>query len=354
MTTLSLCMIVINEEDVLVRCLKSANGIFDEIIIVDTGSTDATKSIALSFTPKVHSFLWIDDFAAARNFAFSKASCEYIMWLDADDVIPSEAKERLLQLKANFPKNISTVMMKYDVAFDESGSATLSYYRERIMKNCPLAKWEGAVHEVVTPFGEILYFDSAIAHRKEKPAPSGRNLKIYESRIKQGAAFSPRDRFYYSRELYYNARYADAIREIEVFLRSGEGWIENNIDACRILSYCHSAKNDNASALLALMRTFEYDTPRAETCCDIGKHFFISEKFVQAIYWYERALDCKRDDNSLAFIRPECYGYVPAIQLCVCHWKMGNRDTAIAANELAGTFKPGDAAVRANRMFFGQ
>ena len=85
MATVSLCMIVRNEEDVLGRCLESVKDIVDEIIIVDTGSTDRTKEIAGRFTNTVYDFPWIDDFSAARNFSFSKATMDYQMWLDADE-----------------------------------------------------------------------------------------------------------------------------------------------------------------------------------------------------------------------------------------------------------------------------
>ena len=76
MVSISLCMIVRNEEKVLGRCLSCVRGFANEIIIVDTGSTDRTKEIAFSFTDKVYDFKWKDDFAAARNFAFSKGTGE--------------------------------------------------------------------------------------------------------------------------------------------------------------------------------------------------------------------------------------------------------------------------------------
>ena len=101
MPTISLCMIVRDEESVLDRCLSCVKDIADEIIIVDTGSTDKTKEIAALYTDKIYDFKWIDDFSAARNFSFSKASMDYIMWLDADDVIDSENKKKLLNLKAS-------------------------------------------------------------------------------------------------------------------------------------------------------------------------------------------------------------------------------------------------------------
>lgn len=97
MITISVCMIVKNEEDVLERALKSVQDIADEIIIVDTGSTDSTKDIASSYTNKIYDFEWCDDFSKARNYSFSKATKDYCMWLDADDVILEERSKRVYE-----------------------------------------------------------------------------------------------------------------------------------------------------------------------------------------------------------------------------------------------------------------
>ena len=86
MATISLCMIVKNEETVLARCLDSVQHLADEIIIVDTGSDDSTQEIASRYTNKIYSYPWAFDFAAARDFSFSKATQKYIFWMDADDV----------------------------------------------------------------------------------------------------------------------------------------------------------------------------------------------------------------------------------------------------------------------------
>ncbi|GIP21754.1 hypothetical protein J22TS3_20290 [Paenibacillus sp. J22TS3] len=89
--TISLCMIVKNEEKVLDRCLTSVKNKVDEIIVVDTGSTDSTVEIAKRYTSKVFSFKWIDDFAAARNYSLEQATSDYILVLDADEYLDSEA-----------------------------------------------------------------------------------------------------------------------------------------------------------------------------------------------------------------------------------------------------------------------
>ena len=105
MITVSLCMIVKNEEDILARCLDSLKGLMDEIIIVDTGSTDRTKEIAANYTDKIYDFSWCDDFAAARNFSFSKATKEYIYAPDADEVLDEINRRRFMMLKAAYGIN---------------------------------------------------------------------------------------------------------------------------------------------------------------------------------------------------------------------------------------------------------
>lgn len=92
-------MIVKDEHDVLARCLVGARRFADEIVVVDTGSSDDTAEIAKKFTDKVYSFGWCDDFSAARNFSFSKATCDLVMWLDADDVVEEEDANKIVALK---------------------------------------------------------------------------------------------------------------------------------------------------------------------------------------------------------------------------------------------------------------
>ena len=160
MASFSLCMIVRDEENVLERCLNSIAETVDEIVIADTGSIDRTKQIAAGFTDKIYDFHWQDDFAAARNFAFSKGTGDYLMWMDADDVLPEKEAQKLAELKTALDiQPYDTVMMPYDTAFDANGLPTFSYYRERLLRNTPQARWAGRVHEVIQPFGTILHAD---------------------------------------------------------------------------------------------------------------------------------------------------------------------------------------------------
>lgn len=352
MVTISLCMIVKNEEDVLARCLQSVCDLMDEIIIVDTGSSDRTREIAKEYTEQVYDFTWIDDFSAARNYSFSFATMDYTMWLDADDVLLEEDRQALRRLKQELSPEIDVVMMKYHTAFDEEGKPTFSYYRERLVKTALHLTWQGAVHEVITPTGNIRYEEIAVTHRKLHPSDPDRNLRIFERILRTGGALDARQQFYYARELYYHERYLEAIEAFERFLTSGDGWVENQIEACQQLAYCHYACKDDVQALSALLRSLEYDEPRAEICCMLGAHFLNHGRPRQAVFWYETALSRERKDHSGAFVQPDCYGYLPCIQLCVCYDRLGEHVHAEEYNERAAGYKPNDPSVQHNRAYF--
>lgn len=354
MAAISLCMIVKNEEDVLARCLESVKDLVDEIIIVDTGSTDKTRSIAETFTSRIYEFAWCDDFSAARNYSFSLASMDYCMWLDADDVLEEEDRIIFKKLKKNLSSDTDAVMMKYNTGFDDQGNVTFSYYRERILKNNGRMLWVGAVHEVVMPEGKVIYSECAVSHRKLRPSDPDRNLRIFENQIHRGEPLDPRQQFYYGRELYYHQRYEEALLVLEKFLKEENAWLENKIDACCHCAYCLYALGREEEALEALLKSFTLDLPRAEVCCEIGKHFFDREQYKIAAHWYLIALASARDDSRGGFYSPDCYGYLPCIQLCVCYSRMGDQDKAESFNELAGQCKPYSDAVAINRIFFSE
>ena len=353
MKTISLCMIVKNEEDVLARCLQSVQGLVDEIVIVDTGSNDRTKEIAAQFTDKIFDFTWIDDFAAARNFSFSKASGDYLLWLDADDVILKEDRERFLALKAELDGSQHMIMMKYNIAFDEGGNPTFSYYRERLMLRADQPRWMGAIHEVIPPIGNAIHSEIAITHKKLHPGDPHRNLRIFEKLIAKGERLDPRQQFYYARELYYHERYGDAIERFLEFLDGGQGWVENCIDACRLLALCYERTGRPREALASLLRSLEYGEPRGEICCELGRSFLERQRYKTAIFWYSLALARTPDERSGAFIQPDCYGYLPCLQLCVCYDRLGDHKKAREYNEQAAAYKPDSPAVLYNRRYFG-
>lgn len=352
MATVSLCMIVKNEEMHIARCLDSVADLVDEIIIVDTGSADRTVEIVSEYTPHVCFYPWKDDFADARNYSFSKASMDYCMWMDADDILPESEKSKFLQLKQSLSPDTDIVMMRYHTSFDEAGKPSFSYYRERWIRNSAQYRWIGEVHEVISPNGRVIYSDIAICHKKIKAGDPERNLKIYRKMIAGGKALEPRQKYYYGRELYYHKQYEEAVSVLEQFLLSEEGWAENKIEACSVCADCYSRLGQEESALNTLLRSMSFDLPRAELCCEIGKYFLEHGNYDTAVYWYETALNRPRNEYSSGFVLPDCYDYVPLLQLCVCFDKMGDKKKAKEYNERAGVCKPYSKAYLYNKQYF--
>ncbi len=352
MQTISLCMIVRNEEAVLERCLKGVTDIADEIIIVDTGSTDASKDIAARFTDRIYDFPWVDDFAAARNFSFSKATMDFIFWLDADDVITMENREKLLAIKAALTPDTDMVMLPYHVAFDESGMPTFTYERERIVRRDAGFYWVGAVHEVIAPHGTILHGDAAVEHHKLQVSDPDRNLRILENKRKAGEPLDTRLLYYYARELYYHRNYAEAIEIYREFFARADGWRENRIEACSNCAQCLLALDRTDDAMEMLLRSFLYDCPRAEICCQIGGIKLAQAEYEEAAYWYKAALHADFTGEKVGFFQPDYHDYIPLMQLCVCYDRMGNERLAKAYNDRAGRIKPRDRNYLLNCRYF--
>lgn len=352
MPTISLCMIVKNEEDILERCLESTLDIVDEIIIVDTGSTDGTRKIAQKYTDKIYDFQWIDDFSAARNYSFSKATMDYILWLDADDVIIPKDREKLKKLKATLDSSVDIVMMKYNIGFDIFGNVTFSYFRERLSKRSRNFQWHEPVHEYLELYGKIIYTDVCITHKKMHISDTGRNIAIYKKILKDGKDLSPRGLYYYARELKDNNQYPEAIEYFNKFLDTEKGWVEDNIRACYELSKCYEVTGEKTDSLRILFRSFEHDTPRGEICCQIGYYFKSLHDYEKARFWFELVLSLKKPDNCLGFIEDDYWDFIPCIELVVCYDKLNDIEKAIQYNEKAGDLKPNHPSVLYNKNYF--
>lgn len=349
--TISLCMIVKDEEKTLKRCLESVNSLVDEIIVVDTGSTDRTKQIAVECGAKLYDFRWVDDFSAARNFAFSKASMDFILWLDADDILLEKDHLLFAKMKETLTPKIDAVYFKYHTAFDEIGHPTFTYYRERLVKRDRNFRWHEPVHECLHITGTTVYWDVAVTHNKMEETYSTRNMDIYESQINQNIPLSPRGQYYYARELKTHGRNQDAIHYFTLFLEGRQGWIEDCICACLDLSYLYEAENDVENAIKILYQSFLYAIPRGEICCRLGALYYQQNEAEKALYWYQTANDLELPDT-VGFIQPNYYDFIPAIWLSVLYDRIGNREKALSYHEKAKELKPHHPSVKSNDIYF--
>jgi len=139
-------MIIKNEERYLEGCLSSVKDAVDEIVIVDTGSTDNSLKIAEKYNAKIFHFDWINDFSAARNFALKNSSCDYILYLDADERLSKDSIQELKILTQK--KKLAGFKCTVESPSQSSGGTNLMKY-VRLFANNPEIKFTGKAHEQI-------------------------------------------------------------------------------------------------------------------------------------------------------------------------------------------------------------
>lgn len=245
--SISLCMIVKNEERNLRACLEPVADLFRERIVVDTGSTDCTQSIAAELGATLSAFRWIDDFAAARNFAIDQATGDWVFWLDADDRVDAANIACLRSLFGTLRDEAQAFVMKTVCVPAYASDTATVISQARLFRRVPGVRWQGRVHEQILPslqqaghalvwtdirIQHVGYQDAALQHRK-----ANRDLRL----LRLEYALQPDDPV-----VLYN------------------------------LGLTHARLGQHAAALPFLRRSFELSTHRADwmrkllaTLCDV-------------------------------------------------------------------------------------
>ena len=296
----SLCMIVKNEAAVLRDCLNSLRDIMDEIIIVDTGSTDETKSIAYEYTTQVYDFEWKDDFAEARNFAFSKASGDYIYSADADEVIDEENRTKFKALKKVLLPEVEIVQMIY--VTEQINHPTENYARDmrpKLFKRVRSFTWIEPIHETINTAPVVYDSDIEIRHRPQGNH-SIRDFAVFEKVIEQKGVLSDRLLGMYLREL-YKAGTEDVLVKAKSFLELQLDIYRNKQDAVRsrqIIAVLIKIYRiiDSPVQMLKIALYDEATIPSAEICMELGYYFMKKEEYEEATNWFARAAhECESD-----------------------------------------------------------
>lgn len=293
MITISLCMIVKNEEKVLARCLDSIADLMDEIIIVDTGSTDATKEIAAQYTDQIYDFTWVNDFSAARNFSFSKATKDYIYVADADEVIDQENHQRFADLKELLLPEIEIVQMRYcnqlahgtAYNFDEE-------YRPKLYKRKRDFVWIEPVHEMVRLDPVVYDSEIDIMHMPDT-VHSDRDFQVFQNQIAKGERLSKRLHHMYAMELYISGKDED-ILAAESFFDQSACDVTRSLDevkeAACIVVRAARLRGDSHKILKMCLKDL-LSEGSSEMCYELGEYFYEKGDYEEAAMWYYNAMN---------------------------------------------------------------
>ncbi len=298
--TFSLCMIVKNESAVIRNCLDSLKSVMDEIIIVDTGSTDNTKEIVREYTTNVYDYVWKDDFADARNFAFSKATGDYIYSADADEVLDQENQRKLSALKCALVPEVEIVQMIY--VTEQMNHPTENFKRDlrpKLFKRLRTFTWIEPIHETVNIDPVVFDSDIEIIHRPQG-CHSSRDFQVFEKIIAKEKVLSERLIGMYLREL-YKAGTEEELERAKVFFEEtlvqkrteDKGLLCRQIIAVLLKTY---RLLDDSVNMLKVSLSQEATIPSAEICMELGYFFVKKEDYQEAAEWFHRAaFDCESE-----------------------------------------------------------
>jgi len=278
MQKVSMCIIVKNDPVNLENCIKSFKDYIDELVIVDTGSTDnQTQQIAQQYADKFEIFTecndpitgLINDFSLARQKSLELATNSIVMWIDSDDIIfqPENIKKLLQDCPPSTFNSAICFMLPYEYSYDNKGNCTCVHYRERLVTNKDCFKFVNAVHEVLIPkegmnINFITSDDVIYKHQRQftnKVIESGRNLRILENYIKDHSD-DARQYYYIGLEYFNVGKYDQSYKSLEKYV-SFSGW----------------------------------DDEKTLGCLKIVDIFFIKGQYEEALPWAFKAVETKED-----------------------------------------------------------
>jgi glycosyltransferase involved in cell wall biosynthesis len=317
---ISAVMVVRDEEKLLARCLESFSGAYDELCIVDTGSKDRTHEIARRFGGRIISFTTcngpdgrIRDFSLARNAAIALARGDWILWMDADDVLQAGGAQRLRRHSHLGKLAGIQVTIRWGAE---------SWLQTRLFRNEPRNRFVGRVHEFPKIHGKIGSDREVIVQhlpdKRGKETSSERNLRMCEAEVSEDPS-NTRALFYLGNALRLAGREDEAILRYTQYLALGGNFHCEKYTSAHYVALCYFNKGQWQEAIDAGLRAMRIDPRYAETHCLIADAYANQGEYRYARQWYRSALACGGPpaDASL-FVNEEKYDLYPREGIRIC------------------------------------
>ena len=291
----TVCIIARNEEKNIENCLMSVRQWVDEIVLVDTGSTDNTAAIAKKYVDKYEYYVGcnntdtgiIEDFSNARTKSYSLAKNKFVLWLDSDDIlVGGEHLARLVQLYENSKDKNICVLLPYEYAHDENGNVTVLHYRERLVYPAENFKWHNPVHEVLIGPDDTqqnVCDNIKVVHQRGsygKVSDPYRNFNILRSYVDKIGDTDPRQLYYLGLE-YGNI-----------------GEIENSINMLKRYTELSGWDDEKCLAMIT-----------------IAKHYLERKDYENSIFWATKSLTVKEMwCESYLHLAKTYYGFAQSLE----------------------------------------
>lgn len=349
---LSAALIVRNESRTLARCLTSIARAVDETVVVDTGSTDETKAIALAHGARVFDFPWCDDFSAARQFAFDQATGDWVFWIDADDVVLG-AENLKPTLEQASPQTYG-FYWRYVLGRDAGNTPTLQYWRERCVRNDRAARWSGRVHEVLTvpTPGGLVRSDAVVVEHHPLPAHEKdptRNLRILEAECAVRTP-EPRSLFYLGREYADHNLRRRAIDTLRRYVPVST-WSDERYVAQVLIARLLRQEQEHDQAIEAAWEAMKTRPRWPDAYFDLACTYYFMQEWEHVAHWCEVGQRLPVPDT-LMFVNPRTYTFDWIIYYTNALHRLGRQEEALSWSLRALEIEPEDAWHRQNADYF--
>lgn len=356
---ISVYAIAKNEEKFARRWAESMSEA-DEIVVLDTGSSDNTVSILSSFDKvRVYSREIIPwRFDTARNMSLSLVSHEtdYCVCTDLDEVFTPgwrQSLERAIEGDADMPPH--KISYRYTWSFNEDGSENTVFNIEKIHTRRGFL-WSHPVHEVLSYYGEgtprsIFAPGIQLNHYPDSSKSRQQYLPLLELSVKESPE-DDRNMHYLGREYMYHKRYDEAIATLKKHLSLKTAvWSEERCASMRYIAKCFIEKGNKDEALLWLMKASAEAGHTREPWTDTARLLYSLKNWHGVIFFTRKALEIKSPSGSY-ITDNACYGALPYDMLSIAYYHTGNYTAAKENAETALLYSPEDKRIKDNLLLF--
>ena len=351
--SVSLCLIVKDEEGNLKKCLASFRSVCDEIIVVDTGSKDTTKQIAKRCGAKVFDYKWRDDFSAARNFAISKATKKWIMMVDADDVIKKSPLRKIKMVLKTIPTATKVVFLPYIYTQTDVQKGQTAWL-PRLWRRSMNLKYVFPIHEYLdlskVNFKSITKVNAPIVHRKlnqdYRPGLK-RNLKILIPAIKKKTD-DLRILYYLVHDHRHLGKFKEALHWCEKYF---EAKPKDSIHLGKVFTMqgmCYLGLNKPSMAQFSFLLAIGANPLLIEPYLELGDLHYRQKRYEEAIHMYRLAETCNVPPRMDAFFNQAVYDYSAERKLAYILAMVGKNNEALRYAQKVLKFTPNDAKLKAH------
>jgi glycosyltransferase involved in cell wall biosynthesis/ubiquinone/menaquinone biosynthesis C-methylase UbiE len=346
---LSIVLIVKNEEELLPTCLDSLKGLWDELVIVDTGSSDKTIEIAKSYGARMGHFPWCDDFAAARNYAEGLCFGEYLYWQDADEIL-LEGHEAIRQIVSEGKQDGIAPFMIF--SRDKNGNPATTYARQELLhKNTKEWSWHGAAHNWLNGTGRIEHKDIVVEHLSRPSGDRPNHADMFDALRSdlEKETLTERTLFYLARQHFYKKHWHECLGLVALLLQIPPGWPIQRSRACLMAADCWRALGDEKSAWQAALKSLAEFAGWAEPYFWLGKTARAQKRYEEAIGWL---LASTAFSPSTYFVDQTIYDWYRWDELALACHKAGRNKEALKYGGIALAARPDSERLKVNMEYY--